>query len=155
MKIKLVSPGKTKEAYLEAGIRDFHQRLIRYTAAELVFPKLKKCSGLSIDEAIAHEGEQLRNRAVGCDYLVVLDRTGTQMNSEQLAGYIDSWEMRGIKQICFIIGGPLGIAGSLAAEADLIWSLSELTFTHELARLLLLEQLYRAYTIKAGERYHK
>jgi 23S rRNA (pseudouridine1915-N3)-methyltransferase len=77
------------------------------------------------------------------------------MNSRALAAQIEGWEMQGRKKITFIIGGPLGLSPAILAKADLILSLSAMTFTHEMTRLLLLEQLYRACTIKAGEKYHK
>jgi 23S rRNA (pseudouridine1915-N3)-methyltransferase len=77
------------------------------------------------------------------------------MGSEELAGQIKRWEMQGQKCVSFLIGGPLGFAPSVLAKADLLLSLSPMTFTHEMTRLLLLEQLYRAYTINAGEKYHK
>ena len=72
-----------------------------------------------------------------------------------LAKQIGRWEMQGLKEISFVIGGPLGLSKTILKKADLLLSLSPMTFTHDMTRLLLLEQLYRAYTIKAGEKYHK
>jgi 23S rRNA (pseudouridine1915-N3)-methyltransferase len=87
--------------------------------------------------------------------IVVLDAKGKQFTSEDFSGIIDQWEMQGIKLVCYLIGGPDGHASEVIAAADLLISLSKMTFTHDMARLLLTEQLYRAYTIKAGEQYHK
>jgi 23S rRNA (pseudouridine1915-N3)-methyltransferase len=77
------------------------------------------------------------------------------MDSLDLAAQVESWAMQGQKKITFIIGGPLGLSPAILTNADLILSLSPMTFTHEMTRLLLLEQLYRACTIRAGEKYHK
>jgi 23S rRNA (pseudouridine1915-N3)-methyltransferase len=77
------------------------------------------------------------------------------MDSLQLAAQVKGWEMQGRKKITFIIGGPLGLSSRILTEADLVLSLSAMTYTHEMTRLLLLEQLYRACTINAGEKYHK
>jgi len=88
-------------------------------------------------------------------YLVCLDRTGKQMDSTELAAQMERWEMQGQKKITFVIGGPLGLSATILKKADLVLSLSPMTFTHDMTRLLLLEQLYRACTIKAGEKYHK
>ena len=77
------------------------------------------------------------------------------MDSPTLAKQIERWEMQGLKKISFVIGGPLGLSAAILKKADFILSLSPMTFTHDMTRLLLLEQLYRACTIKAGEKYHK
>ena len=77
------------------------------------------------------------------------------MDSPTLAKQIERWEMQGLKKISFVIGGPLGLSKKIFKKADLVLSISQMTFTHEMVRLFLLEQLYRACTIKAGEKYHK
>ena len=80
---------------------------------------------------------------------------GKSLSSEGLAEQVINWENTGTKNVCYLIGGPLGLSPSLLAKADLRLSFSKMTFTHDMVRLLLVEQLYRAYTIKAGEKYHK
>ena len=86
---------------------------------------------------------------------VVLDARGTQFSSPDFAEHLGRWEMQGVKQICYLIGGPEGHSQEVRRTADLLLSFSKMTFTHDMVRLLLVEQLYRAYTIKAGEKYHK
>jgi len=147
--------GKTKEAYLAAGIADYGKRLARYMAIEIKTLKEKKIrKGEPENLLIERESEILLQNVQG-SYVVCMDPTGTQMDSLELAVQVGRWEMLGQKKITFIIGGPLGLSQEILAKADLVLSLSPMTFTHEMTRLLLLEQLYRACTIKAGEKYHK
>jgi 23S rRNA (pseudouridine1915-N3)-methyltransferase len=147
--------GKTKEPYLAAGIADYAKRLARYVATDIKTLKEKKIKkGESENVLIEKEGEILLQGGQG-SYLVCLDRSGKQMDSLELAAQVGDWEMQGRKKITFIIGGHLGLSAAALAKADLVLSLSAMTFTHEMTRLLLLEQLYRACTIKAGEKYHK
>ena len=114
--------------------------------------KLKK--GESEKARIEKDSETLLQSSQGSQ-LVCLDRTGRQMDSLELAAQVENWAMQGQKKITFIIGGPLGLSKETLTKADLVLSLSPMTFTHEMTRLLLLEQLYRACTIRAGEKYHK
>lgn len=155
MRIELVFLGKTREKYLAAGIDDFAKRLSRYTRLKTKTIKDKqKQKNLSEDQVRENEGRDLL-AAVNSSFLVCLDRTGKQVDSEGLAQLVKQWEMRGTKNVCFLIGGPLGFAPTVLQQADMVLSLSTMTFTHEMTRLLLLEQLYRAYTINTGEKYHK
>ncbi|BDD87101.1 23S rRNA (pseudouridine(1915)-N(3))-methyltransferase RlmH [Desulfofustis limnaeus] len=155
MKIELLLLGKTKESYIEAGIKDFSKRLRHFVPLELVHLKEKRYTNRSDHEIMALQSAVF-NQAIGPDsYRVVLDRTGRAMDSEELAVLIGSLMDRGVKKAVFIIGGPLGVAPEQLAAADLVLSLSRMTFTHDLARLLLLEQLYRAFSIRAGTKYHK
>ncbi|OGQ97221.1 MAG: hypothetical protein A2521_15680 [Deltaproteobacteria bacterium RIFOXYD12_FULL_57_12] len=157
MKLELLFLGKTREAYLEAGINDFAKRLGRYVPAEIrVLRDVRRLGrGDSDARAMAAEAEILLAAVPKGAVRVVLDHGGRQFSSEQLARQLTSWEEEGRRQVAFLIGGPTGLAPAVLEGADLVISLSRLTFTHELARLILLEQLYRAYTIKAGEQYHK
>lgn len=155
MKIKLLFLGKTKEDYLAQGIDDFSKRLSHYTRLEISYIKVKTLKGKSDPEIRAYESILLNNHIEPSAYRVALDSTGTQLSSEALSEMIDTLEKRSIKKLCFVIGGPLGLDNEQKLRADIILSLSSMTFTHDMCRLLLLEQLYRAYTIKAGENYHK
>lgn len=147
--------GKTKESYLAAGIADYARRLTHYVPADIRILKVKKAKkGDSETVQVEKESEFLLQNAPD-SYIVCLDRTGRLIDSIELARRLESWEMQGQKKITFIIGGPLGLSAKILAKADLVLSLSPMTFTHDLTRLLLLEQLYRACTIKAGEKYHK
>lgn len=154
MRLELIFPGKTKEAYLRKGIDDFSERLRHYVKTD--FKIIKDRSG-SHDpaRAVRLEGEQLLENCSKSACVVVLDPGGRQFSSEEFARTVEGWEGQGRQVVSFIIGGPDGLSPAVIARADLLLSLSRMTFTHEMARLLLLEQLYRAYSIKAGTKYHK
>ncbi len=155
MRLELLFLGKTKEKYLAAGIDDYAKRLSRYLKVEIKTLKEGKAKkGVPENLLIEKESEKLMQNSQG-SYLVCLDRTGKQMDSLELAKQMERWEMQGIKKISFAIGGHLGLSSAILNKADLVLSFSPMTFTHEMSRLLLLEQLYRACTIKAGEKYHK
>ena len=155
MRFEFLFLGKTKEPYLAAGIADYAERLARYVATDIKTLKEKKTKkGESETVLIEKEGDILLQGGQG-SYLVCLDRSGRQMDSMELAAQVEGWEMQGRKKITFIIGGPLGLSPAVLTKADIVLSLSVMTFTHEMTRLLLLEQLYRACTIRAGEKYHK
>ncbi len=155
MRFEFLFLGKTREAYLAAGIDDYAKRLSRYLKIEIKTVKegrIKK--GEPEKLLIEKESKNLMQNAQG-SYLVCLDRIGNQMDSLALAAQLKRWEMQGPKKISFVIGGPLGLSTTILNKSDLVLSLSPMTFTHEMTRLLLLEQLYRACSIKAGEKYHK
>lgn len=155
MKLLIPLLGKTRETYLEAGIRDYATRLSRFVAVEM--PVLKeRHHRKEADEVVkvAEAAQLLEYNTLG-GFCVALDPNGTTMDSEGLAKVFTRWDHQGIGTVCFFIGGHLGLHRSVLQRADLTLSLSRLTFTHELTRLLLLEQLYRACTIKAGHNYHK
>jgi 23S rRNA (pseudouridine1915-N3)-methyltransferase len=155
LRFELLFIGKTKESYLAAGIADYAKRLARYIPTEIKTVKEKKINKSEPEDLqIEKASETLRQNIQG-SYLVCLDRKGKQLDSLGLAAQLDRWEMQGQKKISFVIGGPLGLSHAILKKADLVLSFSTMTFTHEMARLLLLEQLYRACTIKAGEKYHK
>jgi 23S rRNA (pseudouridine1915-N3)-methyltransferase len=155
LRLELLFLGKTKEKYLATGIDDYAKRLSRYLKVEIKTLKEGKAKkGVPENLLIEKESEKLMQNSQG-SYLVCLDRTGKQMDSLELAKQMERWEMQGIKKISFAIGGHLGLSSAILYKADLVLSFSPMTFTHEMSRLLLLEQLYRACTIKAGEKYHK
>ena len=155
MRFEFLFVGKTKEPYLARGIEDFAKRLSRYIKVEIKTVKegrIKK--GEPENFLIEEESEKLMQSVQG-SYLISLDRTGIQMDSLTLAKQMERWEMQGLKKISFAIGGHLGLSAKILKKSDFVLSLSPMTFTHEMTRMLLLEQLYRACTIKAGEKYHK
>ena len=155
MRFELLFLGKTKETYLAAGIKDYARRLAHYVQTDIITVKEKKCKkGVPENFQIETESQSLLQSAQGT-YVVCLDRTGIQMDSLEFAARLQEWEMQAQKKISFIIGGPLGLSPDSLKKADLVLSLSPMTLTHEMTRLLLLEQLYRACSIKAGEKYHK
>ena len=156
MKIIVPLLGKTKEQYLGAGIDDFAVRLRRFVQLELPVLKEKK-SGAKEDAArLQHEeGQILLGSVPQSARVVALAPLGRQLSSEELADLLCRWEDQGVREIAFLIGGPTGLASELVEKADYVLSLSRMTFTHEMARMLVLEQLYRAFSIKAGTGYHK
>ena len=155
MKIELILLGKTKEDYLDRGIKDYAQRLNHYTQVNLNYLKVKKQNSKSEFEIKRYESRLLNEHLVDDSFSLVLDSSGQQYSSERFADLISTLEQKGVKKMSCVIGGPLGLAVEQLEAADLVFSLSQLTFTHDMSRLILLEQLYRAYSIKAGTRYHK
>ena len=155
MRLEFLFLGKTKESFLEAGITDYAKRLSRYLKIEIrIIKEGRAKKGEPDNFLIEKESDKLLQNIQG-SYLVCLDRTGKQMDSLVLAKQMVRWEMQGIKKISFVIGGHLGLSKTILKKSDLVLSFSPMTFTHEMTRLLMLEQLYRACTINAGEKYHK
>ena len=155
MKLLIPLLGKTRESYLDAGIRDYAGRLSRFAPVELPVLRERHNRRGSDDAIKLAEAGQLLEQAQGASVRVALDPQGSAPDSEELAALLTKWEEQGAATVCFLIGGHLGLHPSVLEQATLRLSLSRLTFTHEMTRLILLEQLYRAWTIKAGHKYHK
>jgi 23S rRNA (pseudouridine1915-N3)-methyltransferase len=155
--MKFIIPflGKTRQTYLEQAITDYTKRLRRYVAVDIITVKEKHAKNDSDQVIMNREAELLLSRCSSCSFTVALDPTGKQLTSEELASMLEQWENQGMQTIAFLIGGYLGLDRKVRDRADLTWSLSGLTFTHEMTRFILLEQLYRACSIKAGHNYHK
>jgi 23S rRNA (pseudouridine1915-N3)-methyltransferase len=152
MRFRIIWPGKTKDARLRALIEDYSERLSHFVRCEVTeLRELGRVDKAGIAKETKRISDGLRPGAV----TVLLDPEGSEWTSQQLADQVRSWESSGIKEVAFIVGGPNGVAPELVARADKHWSLSRLTLTHEMARVLLLEQLYRAYTIIHGLPYQK
>jgi len=156
MRLKLIVVGKTKENYIHMGEMDFAARLKNYCEFEQVIVRDERITASRNEGEIKmQEGERILQKLGPSSLVVALDQRGEQLSSERLAGFIDQARQRGAKQIDFIIGGALGLGENVLSRADKMLSLSAMTFTHEMARLILLEQLYRAHSILAGAKYHK
>ncbi|MDX1775178.1 MAG: 23S rRNA (pseudouridine(1915)-N(3))-methyltransferase RlmH [Desulfobulbales bacterium] len=155
MRFEILFLGKTKESYLAAGIADYATRLARYVPTEIKTVRDKKINRGQPEILQIEKDSAALMQSVQGTYLVCLDRTGRKIDSAGLAAHLVRWQMQGQKKISFIIGGHLGLSPAALQKADLVLSFSSMTFTHEMTRLLLLEQLYRACTINAGEKYHK
>ena len=155
MKIQLWSVGKAHEPYVKAGIDLFTQRIAHYFAVEwkLISPP-KHTAALSDDDLKKAEGENIFRLIIPEHILVVLDEKGKQMSSEQLAGFIQQKANDRARNIIFLIGGAYGLDDKIIKRANLRWSLSTLVFPHQLVRLILAEQIYRACTIIRNEKYH-
>jgi len=155
MKFELLFLGKTKDSFLSESIDEYYSRLIHYVSVSIKTLKVKSKEQWNDTITRQQEGKLLLAHVPAGSFKVVLDSRGRQFTSEKMAGLLERWEQQGIKQISFLIGGALGLSAEVVQEADLLFSLSKMTFTHDMTRLFLLEQLYRAFTIKAGEKYHK
>jgi 23S rRNA (pseudouridine1915-N3)-methyltransferase len=152
MRFRIIWPGKTKDARLRALIEDYSERLSHFVRCEVTeLRELGRVDKTGIAKETKRISDGLRPGAV----TVLLDPEGLEWTSQQLADKVRSWESSGIKEVAFIVGGPNGVAPELVTRADERWSLSPLTLTHEMARVVLLEQLYRAYTIIHGLPYQK
>ena len=155
MKIIFCSIGKNHESYVKAGVEDFSSRISRYFKISWhIIATPKNAGSLPEQELKKKEGELILEWLSKDDYLVVLDERGKQMNSEGLADMLQARANQGVKQLVFLIGGAYGIDEAVMKRADQKWSLSQLVFPHQLVRLILAEQVYRACTILRNEKYH-
>ena len=172
MKISLVCVGKIKEKYLTEGIAEFTKRLTPYCKLETIAIGEEKMpdspSPAEKEQVLAKETERLINAIPASAYVVLLDLQGREITSPQLAELFDGWALAGKSHIAFVIGGAFGytdalrrradmrwsFSDALRRRADMRWSFSKLTFTHQMIRLLLVEQIYRAFKISRGEKYH-
>jgi len=155
MKLKLWSVGKAHEPYVKPGIELFTKRTSHYFSIEWkLVPSPKNAGSLSIEELKKAEAESILHLLQPEDVLVALDEKGKQISSEQLATFIQKKGNESARRIIFLIGGAYGLDEKVKTRADLIWSLSTLVFPHQLVRLILAEQIYRACTIIKNEKYH-
>jgi 23S rRNA (pseudouridine1915-N3)-methyltransferase len=155
MKISFWSVGKTNEAYVKQGVEEFTRRISKYFKVEwTIIPMPKNAGMMSVMDLKKKEGEMILGRLEKTDYLVALDERGKQLNSVGLANFLQARANESVKNLVFVIGGAFGLDESVLKRADYKWSLSALTFPHQLVRLILAEQLYRAYTIMKNEKYH-
>lgn len=155
MKLLLWSIGKEHEPYVKPGVEDFTRRLARYYPAEwTLFSPPKGAATLSASALKKKESEMILGQLTKDDYLVALDERGREFSSEGLARFIQTRANSSNKNLVFLIGGAFGLDESLLQRADHRWSLSQLTLPHQLVRLVLAEQLYRACTILRNEKYH-
>lgn len=155
MKLSLLCVGRMTLPYLREGCEEFAGRLKHYLPLSLTELKEHKTGRKQdVQRIIQTEGENLAQRIPAGSFLIVLDQGGKAMTSGQLADLMNTHMVRGIPEWALVIGGPYGVSESLRNRADLILSLSAMTLTHQMARLLLLEQLYRCCTIIRNEPYH-
>ena len=154
--MKFVFPflGKTRESYIDEGIKDYVNRLSRFAQVEISVLKTKSPKNTPDTFFKQKESEILIDAIKSPSYIVALDNNGKEIDSPGLAQVIDDWERKGVQTVYFLIGGHLGLHKDVLKEADMVLSLSQLTFTHEMSRMILLEQLYRAWMIKTGRKYH-
>lgn len=159
MLVQVIAVGRTKEHFLKEGIAEYTKRLSPYCRVEIKEVQEEKLpeplSRKELNTAMQREAERI-SRAINRDSLVVaLDPGGLPWTSEEFARQITGWELSGRSQLVFIIGGASGLSKGLIDNADICLSLSPMTFTHQMSRLILLEQIYRAFRISRGEPYHR
>ena len=159
MRINIVCVGKIKEKYLKLGIDEFKKRLSKYCKLEIIELEDEKApENLSDKEMLMikeKEGKKILSKIKDNSYVIALTIDGKNLSSEELAETINKLGVRGISNITFVIGGSLGLSDEVLSRADYKLSFSKMTFPHQLMRLILLEQVYRAYRINNGEPYHK
>ncbi|MBR1694635.1 MAG: 23S rRNA (pseudouridine(1915)-N(3))-methyltransferase RlmH, partial [Selenomonas sp.] len=150
--------GKIKEKYLSAGIAEFMKRLKPFAQVEIREIHEEKMpdspSDAEKEQVLTREGEKLLKLVPEGSYLFVLDVFGKEKSSEELAASIDKLGLSGRSNITFLIGGAFGLSSEVRKAADELLSFSRMTFTHQMVRLLLIEQIYRAFKISRGEKYH-
>jgi len=155
MTIKLLAIGKTDSGQLQELIEVYEKRLQHYVNFEIdIIPDLKKTKNLSEDQQKEKEGELILKKLAPTDVLVLFDEKGKQFSSVEFSQYLQKKMNSGIKQLVFLIGGPYGFSNAVYAKASNKISLSKMTFSHQMVRLFITEQVYRAFTILKNEPYH-
>ena len=156
MKIKIIALGKIKEKFLKDGIDEFLKRLTPYSPVEIVElnPVEIKDENLT-QRALDEEGEKILSLIKPQSYVITLEIKGTMLSSEELAQKIETLTNDGVQEVVFVVGSSCGISKNVSERADFKLSMSKMTFLHQFARLLLVEQIYRAFKIIRKETYHK
>jgi 23S rRNA (pseudouridine1915-N3)-methyltransferase len=155
MKIKLLLIGKTDSDFLNKGIDDYVKRLKHYIPFEMIIiPDLKNTKNLSENQQKQKEGELILNYIKSGDFVVLLDEKGRDYTSLEYSKFIEKQMISGLKNLIFIVGGPYGFSDEVYKKCNSKLSLSKMTFSHQMVRLIFTEQLYRAMTIIKGEPYH-
>ncbi|MCF1283350.1 23S rRNA (pseudouridine(1915)-N(3))-methyltransferase RlmH [Streptococcus sinensis] len=159
MKIKIVTVGKLKEKYLKDGIAEYTKRLSRFCKLEileLVDEKTPdKASDLENQQILEKEGSRILAKIAEREFVIALAIEGKQFPSEEFSSILSNITVRGFSDITFVIGGSLGLSSVVKKRADLLMSFGKLTLPHQLMRLVLVEQIYRAFMIQQGSPYHK
>ena len=152
MRFRFIWPGKTKDQRLRSLISEYLKRLSRFAKCEVTEIR----EGATADRsAKAKEAERILEAIPPASLAILLDERGRELSSSQLAAQVAKWEQESIKEVAIVIGGPAGVDAEVKARAQMQWRLSRMTLTHEIARVLLVEQLYRAYAINRGLPYQK
>ena len=159
MKIKLVTVGKLKEKYLKDGIAEYSKRISRFAAVEMIEladEKTPDCSSDSENEKILDlEGNRILSKIGDREFVVVLAIEGKTLSSEEFSKQLEQASINGFSTLTFVIGGSLGLSPQVKNRANLSLSFGRLTLPHQLMRLVLVEQIYRAFSIQQGSPYHK
>ena len=156
MQITLIATGKTNAKWIEEGIENYSKRMERYGKFKYVETTNLKGKFAKADEKVVMREEAVLQKKFleGVNYLILLDERGKVYDSVGFAKHIEKLQVRGLKHVAFLIGGPFGFDPSIRERATATWALGPLTFPHQLIRIFAVEQIYRAHTILKGEPYH-
>ena len=152
MKLRFIWPGKTKDERLRSLIEDYLKRLSRFARCEIVEVKETRTRDAA---AVNKESQRMIDAIADSAVAVLLDLNGNEWSSQQLATQVQRWENEGTKEVAIVIGGPEGVSTAVQSRANVRWRLTRLTLTHEMARVIACEQLYRAFAINRGLPYQK
>ncbi len=159
MNISIICVGKIKEAYYREALEEYIKRLSKYCKTDILEVKdeqTKEGASEREDELVKEtEGKRILEKIPNGAYVIATAIEGQRKTSEQFAGLIDSLGVKGVSRLVFIIGGSLGLSDEVKKRADMLLSFSDMTYPHQLMRVILAEQIYRAYRIIKGEPYHK
>lgn len=159
MKIKLITVGKVKESFFREAISEYSKRLSRYCSLEIIEVSDEmtpdKASDSENELILKKEGDRILAKIKDSEYLITLEIEGRKFTSEKLADKLSAICLSGYSTITFAIGGSLGLSMEVKKRADFALSFSDMTFPHQLMRVILLEQIYRAFKINSNEPYHK
>ena len=156
MNIKIIALGKIKEKFLKDGIDEFLKRLTPYASVEILeLPAIEIKDEHLTEKVLREEGEKILSYIKTQSYVITLEIKGKMLSSEELAGKIEELTNDGVGEIVFVIGSSCGLSKIVSERANLRLSMSKMTFLHQFARLILVEQIYRAFKIIKGETYHK
>lgn len=155
MKILLLTIGNTDKKFMREGIDDYVKRLTFYLPFEMkVIPDIKNRSSLSTELQKEKEGQLILNQVSSGDFLILLDEHGNEFSSVEFSKWIEKKMIAGTRQLVFVIGGPYGFSNAVYQRSDSKISMSKMTFSHQMVRLIFVEQIYRAMTIIKNEPYH-
>ncbi len=159
MNINIICVGKVKESYYREALAEYLKRLSKYCKTEIIEVTDEQtpdgCSDKEAAIILQKEGDRILSKIALDSYVIATAIEGKILSSEQFASLIEDKGIRGVSRIAFIIGGSLGLSDEVKARADMLLSFSKVTFPHQLMRVILTEQIYRAYRIIKGEPYHK
>jgi 23S rRNA (pseudouridine1915-N3)-methyltransferase len=156
VRLTLISVGKNAEAFVRDACEDYAARIQRYVnLALIVVPEERIAASGKKEFILRQEGRRIREKIPPTAVRVILDEKGREFTSEEFARQIEKWNASGLRELVFILGGAYGLDGDLKQNADFLLSLSSMTLTHGMARMVLLEQVYRAFTLIRKEPYHK